>query len=221
MGYINSIMPSTVGFLVPGIFAPFIMVVDTTNAGSASDTFIFPLGAGTYNAVVDWGDGNVETFGEVKKSVLFEELDVEHNYATGGTYVISFTATDKDGDALKPVSLQVLVSDETPPATPPAPPVDVLTAQELSIPEWVKDTAGWWSDRAVEDTDFTGGISYLIEEDIIHIPDLPAATEAVEENVPEWVRDLAGWWSEDLTTDQEFADAIKYLVEQGIIQVKT
>jgi len=62
---------------------------------------------------------------------------------------------------------------------------------------------------------------FPIEEGIISIPDLPAATEAAEENVPEWVRDLAGWWSDDLTTDQEFADAIKYLVEKGIIQVQT
>jgi len=98
---------------------------------------------------------------------------------------------------------------------------DGLKASELSIPDWVKDTAGWWSEESVADSDFTGGIAYLIEEDIISIPDLPAVTEAVEENVPDWVKNMAGWWANNLTTDQEFADAIKYLVEKGIIQVKT
>jgi len=92
---------------------------------------------------------------------------------------------------------------------------------ELEIPNWIKTTAGWWSERSVDDSDFTGGISYLIEEDIISIPDLPAATEAVEEKVPEWVRNMAGWWADDLTSDQEFVDAIKFLVEKGIIQVQT
>jgi len=92
---------------------------------------------------------------------------------------------------------------------------------ELSIPDWIKNTAGWWAERSVDDSDFTGGISYLIEQDIISIPDLPAATEAAEENVPDWVRNMAGWWADNLTTDQEFADAIKFLVEKGIIQVQT
>jgi len=97
----------------------------------------------------------------------------------------------------------------------------VTTQPKLSIPDWIKNTAGWWSERSVDDSDFTGGISYLIEEDIISIPDLPVVTEAAEENVPDWVRNMAGWWADNLTSDQEFADAIKYLVEKGIIQVQT
>jgi len=92
----------------------------------------------------------------------------------------------------------------------PTLPDDGLKVPELSIPKWVKNTAGWWSERSVDDSDFTGGISYLIEEDIISIPDLPVVTEAAEENVPDWVRNMAGWWADNLTSDQEFADAIKY-----------
>jgi len=36
---------------------PFKMTIDTTKAGSASDTFVLPLVNGAaYNFVVDWGD---------------------------------------------------------------------------------------------------------------------------------------------------------------------
>ena len=103
----------------------------------------------------------------------------------------------------------------------PTLPDDGVKEQELSIPDWIKNTAGWWAEKSVDDSDFTGGISFLIEEDIISIPDLPPPSESMEENVPDWIRNMAGWWADDLTTDQEFADAIKFLVEKGIIQVKT
>jgi len=121
-----------------------------------------------------------------------------------------------------PTSTAQLSPTATPQLSPTATlPDDELKVPELVIPDWIKNTAGWWAEKSVDDSDFTGGISFLIEEDIINIPDLPAATEAAEENVPDWIRNMAGWWADDLTTDQEFADAIKFLVEKGIIQVQT
>jgi len=124
-------------------------------------------------------------------------------------------------DPMPDVTIQVEPDDGVTITVEPTLPDDELKVTELSIPDWIKNTAGWWAERSVDDSDFTGGISYLIEEGIISIPDLPAATVAVEENVPDWVRNMAGWWADNLTTDQEFADAIKFLVEKGIIQVQT
>jgi len=115
------------------------------------------------------------------------------------------------------ISQDPLTSEESEPELPD----DGLKVPELSIPDWVKNTAGWWAEKSVDDSDFTGGISYLIEEGIISIPDLPAPTEAAEESVPDWIRNMAGWWADNLTTDQEFADAIKFLVGKGIIVVGT
>jgi len=160
-------------------------------------------------------------------------LDLEpqpHSYNAPGNYTVTLTAIDKDGGVSAPVSLNYASTVASPPQAPPgdAPPVDqptppgdVLTEPELSIPDWVKDNAKWWSERAVSDSDFTRGISYMIDEDIISIPDLPETTQAAEENVPEWVRNMAGWWAHDQTSDREFADAIKFLVEKGIIHVET
>ncbi len=37
------------------------------------------------------------------------------------------------------------------------------------IPEWIKNNAGWWSDGMINDSDFMGGIQYLIQNGIITI----------------------------------------------------
>jgi len=89
------------------------------------------------------------------------------------------------------------------------------------IPQWIRDTAKWWSEGSVTDSDFTGGISFMIKQSIIVIPDLPSSSDVIEEKVPGWVKKTAGWWSDGLTTDDEFANALKFLVEKGHIQVKT
>ena len=33
-----------------------------------------------------------------------------------------------------------------------------------SVPEWVKNNAGWWSEGQIDDTAFLQGIQYLIKE---------------------------------------------------------
>jgi len=37
------------------------------------------------------------------------------------------------------------------------------------IPNWVKDTAGWWASEKVSDQDFLLGIGYLVENGVIKI----------------------------------------------------
>ena len=99
------------------------------------------------------------------------------------------------------------------------------------IPDWIKNNAGWWSEGAIGDSDFTSGIQYMIKENIMVIPDLPepAGMELKDEkrlmgmergqNVPDWVRNNAGWWADGLISDDDFISGIKYLVEKGIIKV--
>jgi len=37
------------------------------------------------------------------------------------------------------------------------------------IPNWVKDTAGWWASEKVSDQDFLLGIGYLVDNGVIKI----------------------------------------------------
>ena len=91
---------------------------------------------------------------------------------------------------------------------------------EIEIPSWIKNNAKWWSEGTISDSDFTTGIQYMINENIMVISGLPEqAAEATQEQVPQWIRNNAGWWANGLISDNDFVSGIKYLVEQGIIQV--
>ena len=65
----------------------FQMTVDTTKAGSASDTMIIPTtGTDPYDCTVDWGDGNTIDYTGLAPTL-------EHTYDIEGEYTISITGT--------------------------------------------------------------------------------------------------------------------------------
>ena len=67
--------------------SPFTFKVDTRNTGATSNTqYKLPTNAnGTYNFVVDWGDGSTDTITGYRQS------EVTHTYSTGGVYTITIT----------------------------------------------------------------------------------------------------------------------------------
>ena len=72
----------------PYVYAPttaseFIFTVDTTQAGSATDTFVLPLHNGTTSMTVYWGDGNSDVI------TTYNQAELSHTYASSGTYQIS------------------------------------------------------------------------------------------------------------------------------------
>ena len=91
---------------------------------------------------------------------------------------------------------------------------------ESTVPDWVKNTAGWWASEQIPDSAFLQGIQYLIKEGIM-IVEIPTEidSEAAEE-VPGWVKNTAGWWAEDKIHDTTFVSGIEYLIGKGIIVVE-
>jgi len=90
---------------------------------------------------------------------------------------------------------------------------------ESTVPNWVKNTAGWWASDQIPDSAFLQGIQYLVKEGIM-IVEIPTEidSEAAEE-VPGWVKNTAGWWAEDKIHDTTFVSGIKYLIGKGILVV--
>jgi len=90
--------------------------------------------------------------------------------------------------------------------------------EEKTIPYWIKNNAGWWSDNKIGDNDFISGIEYLINNKIIKI-----SSQNINENssdaIPSWIKNNAGWWSAGKITDEDFLSGIKYLIENSIIKV--
>tara|TARA_B100000929_G_scaffold71181_1_gene54443 strand:- start:229 stop:450 length:222 start_codon:yes stop_codon:yes gene_type:complete len=62
-------------------------------------------------------------------------------------------------------------------------------------------------------------LKYLIQENILVLPDEEAARSA-ESEIPAWVKNTAGWWANDQIGDEAFVNALQYLIKAGIIQVK-
>ena len=87
------------------------------------------------------------------------------------------------------------------------------------IPKWVKDVAKYWHEGGIDDDSFIGTLKYLIQKDILVIPDEEAA-RSTESEIPAWVKNTAGWWANDQIGDEVFVNALQYLIKVGIIQVK-
>jgi len=78
----------------------FKMTIDTTQAGTASDTFKLNLQIGVTNMTVHWGDGNSDLI------TTYNQAELTHVYSVGGIYQLtldgSFTGfLYQTGDKLK------------------------------------------------------------------------------------------------------------------------
>jgi len=49
------------------------------------------------------------------------------------------------------------------------PSMPTTEAQDSEVPEWVKNTAGWWADGTIDDGTFVNAIQYLIKEGLIQV----------------------------------------------------
>ena len=86
-----------------------------------------------------------------------------------------------------------------------------------SVPDWVKNTAGWWAEDVISETEFVNAIEYLVKENIIQVN--VSQTSETSQSVPDWVKNTAGWWAEDVISETEFVNAIAYLIKVGIISI--
>ena len=93
------------------------------------------------------------------------------------------------------------------------------SSQDLSIPEWIKNNAGWWANDQIDDETFVKGIEFLVQKEVIFIPNLPESTNENVESIPEWIKNNAGWWANDQIDDETFVKGIEYLVKVGIIVI--
>lgn len=96
---------------------------------------------------------------------------------------------------------------------------DVSSGQKIEIPSWIKNNAQWWYEGKITDFDFTKGIQYLIQSQIIILPE--NSTVIKENKIPSWVKNDAGWWANGIVSDNEFVAGIQYLVSSGIILINS
>ena len=94
-----------------------------------------------------------------------------------------------------------------------------LVPVKESVPEWIRNTALWWSEELISDDEFVNAIQFLIDEGIIQVSVNSTSNDQITPIVPNWIKDTAGWWATKKVSDADFLNGIKWLIENGIINV--
>jgi len=97
--------------------------------------------------------------------------------------------------------------------------IDREIQNEFSIPSWIKNNAGLWSNDAIDDETFVNGIEYLIQNQVIIISPTISDASSNLDQIPSWIKNNAGLWSNDAIDDETFVNGIEYLVQTGVIQI--
>ena len=122
----------------------------------------------------------------------------------------------------------IMVIDELKPLSDNLPFSGNDTAQELqlqsptsdktsTIPLWIKNNAGWWSENKITDSDFILGMQYLIDIEVLSVPQIDSAEAETDTNIPSWIKNTAGWWAKDQIQDTEFIQSIQFLLNKNFV----
>ncbi|MBS1267355.1 MAG: hypothetical protein MAG458_00054 [Nitrosopumilus sp.] len=95
----------------------------------------------------------------------------------------------------------------------------VVPQNDISIPSWIKNNAGWWSSDDIDDETFVRGIEYLVKNQIISTSSTAQGSGSGSDEIPAWIKNNAGWWADGSIDDETFVNGIEYLVEYGIIRI--
>jgi len=91
------------------------------------------------------------------------------------------------------------------------------------IPEWIKQRTKAWANDSSSDIGFAQGLTGMINENILQIPDNRITAKNASEisfEVPQWVKNNAKWWTEDLISETEFVNAIQFLLDNDHIKLE-
>ena len=73
---------------------------------------------------------------------------------------------------------------------------------EQSVPAWVKNTAGWWADDLISETEFVNSLQYLIKVGIIVVPQAETTLEIP--GYPDWLINNPSWQTAREVTNSDF-----------------
>jgi len=59
----------------------------------------------------------------------------------------------------------------------------VIFAQDTFIPNWIRDTALWWGEGKISDTDYINSLQWLIDKEILKIPILEENGDKIDKEV--------------------------------------
>ena len=91
---------------------------------------------------------------------------------------------------------------------------DIIIEEDIVIPEWIKNNAGWWANDNISDSDFLHGIKYLVESNIIKFQ-----SDDIEQYILDWdtiVSDSVYAYDGSIRMHSKFFDSVNYTVEYNV-----
>lgn len=95
---------------------------------------------------------------------------------------------------------------------------NLASAQETTIPNWVKNNAKWWSEDKITDFDFSQGMQYLINQGIMKVPYTSKDTATPE--ISTELKNNAGRWADGKISDADFISGIRHLIKSSLIKLR-
>ncbi|MFZ1077907.1 MAG: hypothetical protein WAN47_10815 [Nitrosotalea sp.] len=84
------------------------------------------------------------------------------------------------------------------------------TTSENHIPSWIKNTAKWWSDGSISNSEFIQTIQYLIQQGTLKIPNYYSNSITTQSLLP-WIKNNAALWANGQISDDDFVKVLQYL----------
>ena len=98
---------------------------------------------------------------------------------------------------------------------------EIAIENDITIPPWIKNNAGWWADDNISDSDFLYGIKFLVETNVIQFqPDADyEKTKNIEKYLLDWdtiVNDSKYAYDGSIKMQSRFFDYVNYIVSYDI-----
>jgi len=90
---------------------------------------------------------------------------------------------------------------------------------KIIIPHWTKSSAEWWATAKIGNDEFTNGIKYLVENNIIMLSKSPKVVKASDIFNLSMSKNKAMQWANNLISDEEIISEIESLMDEGVILV--
>ena len=106
---------------------------------------------------------------------------------------------------------------------PTTPDGEISIENDIVIPSWIKNNAGWWADDKISDSDFLSGIKFLVETNIIQFQSNVdyEKSKNIEKYLLDWdtiVNDSKYAYEGSINVQLKFFDYVDYTVRYSAAQ---
>lgn len=87
----------------------------------------------------------------------------------------------------------------------------------VQIPNWLKQITQFWILGDIPDTEYFQTLSFLLDEQIIHVPNTKAPKNIGDNEIPIWIKTNAEKWVKGEISDDEFSIGMQWMLDRKII----